>query len=315
VLAADLIQCIINKAYHQGLFELPITSYELDQFPIVQYADDTLLVLRASQRELFKLKGLLESFAQSTGLRVNYKKSCLVPLNLSLEKAQLLAGVFGCKLESLPFTYLGLPLGTTKPRLEHFGSIMSKTERKLNSTSNFLTHAGRLQLVNSVLSSLPTFAMCTLQVPAAVLDYIDRARRHCLWRGSESNAKMKPLVAWKKCSKPKNKGGLGIINLRTQNKALLLKHLDKFYNKKYIPWVKLIWNAHYPQDQVPHATTDRGSFWWRDVLKLCDLFRGIAECKIGDGSMVLFCLTFGMIIFCKPGSHDFSPLQGTKIFL
>ena len=94
VLAADLLQCIINKAYHQGLFELPIPSYELDQFPIVQYADDTLLILRASQRELFTLKGLLESFAQSTGLRVNYKKSCLVPLNLSLEKAQLLAGVF-----------------------------------------------------------------------------------------------------------------------------------------------------------------------------------------------------------------------------
>jgi hypothetical protein len=99
---------------------------------------------------------------------------------------------------------------------------------------------------------------------------------------------MKPLVAWKKCSKPKNKGGLGIINLRTQNNALLLKHLDKFYNKKDIPWVKLIWNAHYPQGQVPHATIDKGSFWWRDVLKLCDLFRGIAECKIGDGSTVLF---------------------------
>ena len=80
--------------------------------------------------------------------------------------------------------------------------------------------------------------MCTLQVPAAVLDYIDRARRHCLWRGSESNAKMKPLVAWKKCSKPKNKGGLRIINFRTQNKALLLKHLDKFYNKCDIPWVQ-----------------------------------------------------------------------------
>jgi len=99
---------------------------------------------------------------------------------------------------------------------------------------------------------------------------------------------MKPLVAWKKCAKPKRKGGLGIINLRSQNKALLLKHLDKFYNKKEIPWVKLIWNAHYPIGQVPHAITDRGSFWWRDILKLCDLFRGIAECKIGDGSTVLF---------------------------
>jgi hypothetical protein len=88
--------------------------------------------------------------------------------------------------------------------------------------------------------------------------------------------------------KPKRKGGLGIINLRSQNKAVLLKHLDKFYNKKDIPWVKLIWNAHYPHGQVPRASTDRGSFWWKDVLKLCDMFRGIAKCNIGDGSIVLF---------------------------
>jgi hypothetical protein len=288
VTAADLLQCIVNKAYHQGLFELPIPTYELDQFPIVQYADDTILIMRASQRELFTLKGLLESFSQSTGLRINYKKSCLVPLNISLENAQLLAGVFGCKIESLPFTYLGLPLGTTKPRVEHYGPIMNKIERKLTATSNFLTHAGRLQIVNSVLSSLPTYTMCTLEVPVAVIECIDRARRHCLWRSSESNAKMKPLVAWKKCSKPKRKGGLGIINLRSQNRALLLKHLDKFYNKKNIPWVNLVWKAYYSNGQIPHASADKGSFWWKDVLKLCDLFRGIAKCKIGDGSTVLF---------------------------
>jgi len=99
-------------------------------------------------------------------------------------------------------------------------------------------------------------------------------------------------VAFQKCCKPKRKGGLGIINLRSQNKALLLKHLDKFYNKKEVPWVKLIWNAHYPNGQIPHVTSDKGSFWWRDVLKLCDMFRGIATCKVGDGSTVLFWLDF-----------------------
>jgi len=156
------------------------------------------------------------------------------------------------------------------------------------STTNFLSHAGRLELVNSVLSSLPTDAMCTLQLPISVIEYIDRARRHCLWRGSNSNAKMKPLVAWKKCSKPKRKGGLGIINLRSQNSALLLKHLDKFYNREEIPWVKLVWHAHYSNGDIPHATMDKGSFWWKDILKLCDLFRGITNCKLGDGSTVLF---------------------------
>ena len=91
-----------------------------------------------------------------------------------------------------------------------------------------------------------------------------------------------------KCCKPKKKGGLGIINIRSQNSALLLKHLDKFYNKKEISWVKLIWYAHYSNGEIPHATIDKGSFWWRDILKLCDLFRGIANCKLGDGSTVLF---------------------------
>jgi hypothetical protein len=43
--------------------------------------------MKASQHELFTLKGLLESFAQSTGLRVNYMKSHLAPLNLSDDKA------------------------------------------------------------------------------------------------------------------------------------------------------------------------------------------------------------------------------------
>jgi hypothetical protein len=56
VLAADLLQCIINKGYQNGLFELPIPSYELDQYPIIQYTDDTLLVMKASQKRTLYLE-------------------------------------------------------------------------------------------------------------------------------------------------------------------------------------------------------------------------------------------------------------------
>ena len=38
----------------------------------------------------------------------------------------------------------------------------------------------------------------------------------------------------------------------------------------------------------PYATIDKGSLWWKDILKLCYLFRGIANCKIGNESIVLF---------------------------
>jgi hypothetical protein len=71
ILAAELLQCIINKAHQQGLFQLPIPSRDGVGFPIIQYADDTTMVMKASQRELLCLKALLESYAQYTWLRVN----------------------------------------------------------------------------------------------------------------------------------------------------------------------------------------------------------------------------------------------------
>jgi hypothetical protein len=81
-----------------------------------------------------------------------------------------LANTFGCKVGSMPFTYLGLPLGTTKPSLLDFTPLLSKIERRLSGTSKFLSYHGRLTLVNSVFSALPTFYMCSLKLPPQVIN-------------------------------------------------------------------------------------------------------------------------------------------------
>jgi hypothetical protein len=56
----------------------------------------------------------------------------------------------------------------------------------------------------------------------------------------------------------KNEGGLNVLNIQTQNEALLLKHLDKFFNKRDLLWVKLIWDKHYRNGKLPSSTTPRG---------------------------------------------------------
>jgi hypothetical protein len=43
--------------------------------------------------------------------------------------------------------------------------------------------------------------------------------------------------------KPKLKGGLGIVDFQKQSATLLIKFLDKFYNKQDLPWVHLVWDA------------------------------------------------------------------------
>jgi hypothetical protein len=50
VLAVDLLQSIINKAMSTGLLKLPIDVGYTNDFPIIQYADGTLLVMKACPR-------------------------------------------------------------------------------------------------------------------------------------------------------------------------------------------------------------------------------------------------------------------------
>lgn len=124
VLAADLLQTIVNAAKDNHLLSLPIPLSYAQDFPILQYADDTLIIMEGFPTQLDHLKSLLADFATSTGLKVNFAKSMIVPINISSTRTTLLAQTFGCAVESLPFTYLGLP------KVEEFRPLVTRCERR-----------------------------------------------------------------------------------------------------------------------------------------------------------------------------------------
>jgi hypothetical protein len=160
---ADLLQDMINELSAQGKLIAPVI-FEDQDYPIVQYADDTLLFMEASFEQLQVLKSTLLLFQQATGLKVNFHKSCLVPINIDLNYGTCLAELFVCSVGKMPFTYLGLPLGTTQPTVMDLAPLADNVERRLNACSRFLNYGGKLVFVNSVLSSLPTFYMCMLKL-------------------------------------------------------------------------------------------------------------------------------------------------------
>ena len=167
----------------------------------------------------------------STGLRVNFSKSMMIPINVSNERIEILARTFGCSKGSFPFTYLGLPLSIARPRAQDLLPIVDRCEKRLTGMSCFLNQADRLHMTNVVLSSLPTFFLCTLVLPKAVIKQIDKYSKHCLWRGPDINARKPPKAAWKMVCKPKEEGGLGIIDIEKQNKALLIKNFHSSLTK------------------------------------------------------------------------------------
>jgi hypothetical protein len=218
---------------------------------VVQYANDTLMIMEACPRQLLVLKALLNTFAESTGLKVNYSKPSMVPINISVDRLDHLASTFQCYTGQFPFTYLGLPLGIHKPSVQECLPLVEQIERRLVSTSIIMSQGSKLQLVNLVLSCLPTFYMCTIKLPVEIINQIDKYRRHCLWRRSDINVKKPPLAAWNLVTRPKRKGGLGVIRLRVHNDALLMKHLHKFYSKVDLPWVQLVWGEYYKNGRLP----------------------------------------------------------------
>jgi len=243
--------------------------------------------MQADARQLLFLKSLLNSFADSTGLKVNYRKSQILPINVDTERMNHLANTFGCAIGSFLVTYLGLPMGTTKRKMEDLTPMMDRVERRLSGCATWLSYTERLEMVNTAITPIVIYALGTIKLPKGVIDNIDRIRKQCLWRGNTEKKRGSNLIAWETVQKPKEKGGLGVIILKLQNYALLLKHLHKFYNQADIPLVQLVRHKYY-QNRVPHATRELGSFWWKDVMRLNNIYRTISRCFIGNGATACF---------------------------
>jgi hypothetical protein len=84
--------------------------------------------------------------------------------------------------------------------------------------------------------------------------------------------------------KPKDQGGLGVWTSISRTKPFSsMKNMHKFHNQQDIPWVNLIWQAYYNNGYIPHATTNKGSFWWRVFLSYADLYREHATMTVENG--------------------------------
>jgi hypothetical protein len=88
----------------------------------------------------------------------------------------------------------------------------------------YLSKGGRVTLVNSTLSNLPTYYLSLFPVLVSVANRIEKIQIDFLWGGMGHEPKMH-LVNWDQVRHPLRAGGLGIRNILKFNKALSGKWL------------------------------------------------------------------------------------------
>jgi hypothetical protein len=82
VLVVDVLQSLVNEAMNNGLLTRPLLLQCSPSLHVLQYADDTLIILQADVQQLRHLQKLLQDFGDISGLRVNYSKSNIIPINI-----------------------------------------------------------------------------------------------------------------------------------------------------------------------------------------------------------------------------------------
>ena len=103
------------------------------------------------------------------GLRVNLGKSEMVPVG-EAENIHELADLLYCEVGSLPMTYLGMLLRASCKSMAIWNPILEKFERCLSGWKKmYLSKGGRLTLLKSMLSSLPTYYFSLFIIPTSVV--------------------------------------------------------------------------------------------------------------------------------------------------
>ena len=95
-----------------------------------------------------------------------------------------LVEILGSRESALPLKYLGLPLGASFKDKSIWNPILEKMERRLASWKRlYLSKGGKVTLIKSTLSSLPTYFLSLLPIPAKVAKRIEKLQRDFLWSG------------------------------------------------------------------------------------------------------------------------------------
>ena len=203
------------------------------------FADDTLIFCDAVPNQLVILREILTRFEEVSGLRINLGTSEMIPVG-DVHNLDDLVGLLGCTHSSLPFKYLGLPLGAKFKELSVWNPILEKMERRLASWKRlYLSKGGKVTLIKSTLSSLPTYFLSILPIPRKVANRIEKLQRDFLWSGISGDSKLN-LVKWAEVCRPVQVGGLGIRRLRSFNSALLGKWLWRYGIETDALWRKVI---------------------------------------------------------------------------
>ena len=268
VLSRLLDEAVVNGkfGYHPKCEKLELTH--------LCFADDMMVFADGSQQSIKGILQVFEEFDKMSGLKISLEKSTLFLAGVSSQLQEDILSHFPFANGKLPVRYLGLPLLTKKMTVLDYMPLIEKIRKRIGSwTGRFLSYAGRLQLIKSVITSLVNFWMAAFRLPSGCIKEIESLCSAFLWSGPDLNRR-KAKVSWLEICRPKKEGGLGLRRLKEVNMVSCLKLVWRILsaNSIWVNWVK-VYLIRKGSLWMVKENTQTGSRMWRKLLKC----RGVAQ--------------------------------------
>jgi hypothetical protein len=284
-IAEEVLSRTITQASADGRLKPMRLCRGVDIPTHVLYADDIMIFCQGSKRNIRHLMRIFEDYDAVSGQVINKQKSKFYTGAISNARYVVISNLLGFSPGSVPFTYLGCPIFTGRPKVIHFQSIADKIKLKLSSwKGSLLSIMGRVQLVKSIIHGMLVYSFHVYLWPRSLLKKLEKWIRNFIWSG-DINTKKICTVAWKKVCTTYDAGGLDLRPLDKINSSLMLQLCWKFLSSDE-QWASLC-RAKYLRHGKPVNTYVKSSIWY-GIKHHVSTVKANTIWLIGSGQSVFF---------------------------
>ncbi|XP_074277582.1 uncharacterized protein LOC141601216 [Silene latifolia] len=174
---------------------------------------------RSGVRQVRKATDTLQIFSYWSGLKASFEKTEAYFGGVSSQLKVLILQDTGLKEGQFPFRYLGLPLNPSRLTSPMYEALVLKIQTLAHScASKFLSYAGKLQVINSIVFGLYNFWCGSLLLPKGICSAISVFCRQLFW-GYNGGTKKQIFKSWQSICTPWEEGGFQVKDITAWNQA------------------------------------------------------------------------------------------------
>ncbi|CAK9184327.1 unnamed protein product [Ilex paraguariensis] len=183
ILAEEVLSRGLRRIYQQNL----VSHFHIGRGTTVVshllFADDTLVFMRGTKRSVLNVLKYIGEYESCSGQKVNKSKSAMYcSKRISVARRNSLSSLVGIPIRKCPFSYLGCPIIRGRVKFCYFEDIMRTFRSRIEGWyAKMLSGMGRIVLVQSVLSAIPTHMLACLNIPKGILRKLNSYIADFIW--------------------------------------------------------------------------------------------------------------------------------------